>query len=65
MQDFNKNLDLSVMDSRKLEQWDRQQKAVFTKAREDYLNEQSRNTFMGYILNNMGLGPVHNMKTAD
>lgn len=45
--------------------WERQQRLVFMESREDYKNENNRNTYMGYILNNMGLGPGPTMKTAD
>ncbi len=38
---------------------------VFVQSREEYKNEQSRNTYMSQILNNLGLGQGIATKTAD
>lgn len=46
-------------------EWESRQRNVFVSTREEYNNESNRNTYMGYILNNMGLGPGTTMKTAD
>jgi len=54
-----------IVDDKQNEAWDKQQRNVFILSREEYKNECNRNTYMGYILNNMGMGPGPTMKTAD
>jgi|DEB19_MinimDraft_2_1074335.scaffolds.fasta_scaffold316056_1 hypothetical protein len=56
---------ISFCDYKQSEKWENQQKQVFIKAREEFKNEFERNTYMGYTLNNLGLGPGPSLKNAD
>jgi len=65
MESFGSYTNSKLLENIGKSEWERRQRLVFLETREEYNNEAERNTYMGYILNNLGLGPGTTMKTAD